>query len=904
MTPQTLRKNVKIGFLGIVMVLLLLPMLIQGGSPNIPIDNNLNPDSHFESTTLSDQSSSDYTTLPYLRNSTPYLNWVELLINNATLPKSPADQYLPLYYSQTDRSGENITDNHHYFEDTVVFLDGLASLVGYSNNQILAYFQNLKDYPFWDESTNDPGFYSYITADTQSNSSVKEVKGNAQYILSLNKLLEDTSTKSQASGLIHNQWNVLSESFLDTDNLLYNHSNYNGQKYIEDQFLVALSGFLINKYSLADAAGAKAEANKIMEILIDEYATENYLIYSENAFDYKRDVDLSTTISSSIRDLETNAYGILALLEWFLSDELVENSNYQRVEKAEAIFSNFYRHLWNENYSLFMNAMSKAGSVVIDHTISVEANAIMMLAIEKLFQITGNFTYYQICMEMFQGIQKNLRDPVYGTYYTSLNSTSSQINITKSLKTHSYLLRTYIELNEFAQHSSVSLSLNQTEFIKGEETPLNVSAEYLFDFSLTAGDFTQQKSYEIINASFFYVFRSPNGSILETYDIFGNNSGKSSLLFNFSEDMDFGEYYIDLRVNYTGISTKFDSATFILQPGIDIINLVLQNKKIRCGTELNVSFSINSEKLTNFTVDIDIEGDFITNETFNNHLILAETLNNFSFIVDVDQKADFGDSEILIKILNNSLLYDEASISYSIISSIEVISVQQDATVFRARNFSTIVTVENTKNFAESIILEFSGEFISTVNQTIDLVAFQSITLDLISFINQEAPLGDLNYELKIKRESDNSLIESYSLSSTIKNPIEILYLTPPESSYQWRENNIICAVQNNMDSIQEIKVYLNGDLISSLTKVAPGENILSIPIGETLRNPYELGMKSYTIEIYDINGMMLYQDTISTNVEPSLGSILLGYVLPLAIPIIGIVVVKHMALENKKRLM
>lgn len=904
MTPHTLRKSAKIGLLGIFMVFLLLPSIIQGGNPTIPKNNLINNDSGLESTTIMDQSSSDYLTLPYLRNSTPYLEWAENLVNNATLPDNPNDPELPLYYSQSDRSGETITDDNHYFEDTVIFLNGLAGMMGYSNDEILAYFNQLKYYKFWDGESAKSGFYSYITSDSFENSSVKQLNGNAQYILSLETLLKDSSTNSEASDLAQNQWNILNDLFYDSDYYLFNHTDSDGQKYMEDQFLAALSGYLIYRYNLPNAASAKARADDVMKLLIDEHPLGNFFIFKDDAFNYQRNYDL--TANSSIMDLRTNAYGILALLEWFVSDDMVVNSNYLRMEKAEAIFNNFYNHLWNETYSLFMNSMWKPGAeyIVLDHQADLIANSIMLLATQRLYQLTGKFEYFKITMDIFKGIEDNLRDPVYGTYYSSVNTTSGLINDSKSLKTHGYLVKSFNSLNEFGQNSALTMELNETEFIKGETNPLNVSAEYFLDFAISSADFSEQKTYDITNASFLFVFRAPNGTVIETQELSGNNSGKCFILFNFTDEMEFGEYQVSLRANYTGISTQFATSVFKLSSGIALTNLTLQTQKVRCGESFNVSFSIDSEKAVNFSADILIEGDWIDNQTYSDQFIQAETLNNYSFTVDVDQVADFGNSDIIIKIMNNSLEYAKSSIGYSIISSVEIISVQQVATVFRARNFTTIVSVENKMDFAESIKLEFSGEFITSENLTLDLAPHQIKTLEIISFVQLDTPLGDLSYQLQIFRESDDAEIKAYSLSSQVKNPLEFLYIAPPEIAYHWRQNTIICGLQNNMDDPQAIQVYLNGKQIDSLSTVAPGENILSIPISKTLRNPYEIGVKSFRIEIYDGNGLLLYQDTIKTQVEPSLGSILIGYVLPLIIPIVGIVIVKHMALENKKRLM
>ncbi|MHA1519740.1 MAG: AGE family epimerase/isomerase [Promethearchaeota archaeon] len=902
MTSKTLRKNIKIGFFGLFLAGLLLLSLTPGNSLNSTNNNPIIPTSVNNISNPEDQSSSDYTTLPYLYNSTPYLDWIELMINNDTLPLSPSEEDMPLYYAQSDRSGEIIIDNNHYLEDFVVFLDSFAELLGYSNNEILSYYQRLDDFVFEDVESVEKGYYSFISADTENNSTVKELKGNSQYILSMDDFLADDASLSVASSLITNQWDVLNDNFLDTDFGLYNHSSVDSSKYMEDQFLMVLSALLISQYDLPGAQVAQDQAKTIMELLIDEDLGIDYGIYQSDSFDFSRGDDIISNVAT-IRDLKTNAYGILALLEWYISDGLVLNSNYNRLDKAEAIFNNFYSNLWNEDYSLFMTSKYKGSSIVDDETIDVEANAIMMLALMRLYQVTGNFTYFQVYYDMFEGIESHLRDPVYGNYYTSLNSTSTVINDLKNVKTNSYLINSFLEMRDFAELTSGGLNLNATEFIKSEESPLNISVQYNFDFTISSGDFSAPKKYAILNATHYYAIRAPNGTIISEQTRIADDKGESYVIFNFTEDMAFGEYSVSFSANYTGISTEFAESTFTLNYGFVLQDAVIDKSQVRCGQLFNLNFSIDSLKENNLTVDIEIGGLEITNITFQDQNIVAGLLNNYTYELEVDQLAELGNSEIKITVLKDEIIYSEEIVSLSIISSISVISVEHDANVFRGRNFSTIVKVENMEDFPESVIIEFSGEYISSVNETIHLAELNSDTIILNSYIDDFAPLGDLDYKLTITRESDGGLIHSYDLTSTIKNPIEILHIFAPENSYHWSSNAIICTVQNNMDINQNISIFLDGEIITTITEIGPGENTLSIPIGDDLRNPYEFGERYFEIEIQDENSFVLYQVTLTSNVRPSLGSILLGYILPLAIPVVGIVVSKHFALENKKRL-
>ena len=101
----------------------------------------------------------------------------------------------------------------------------------------------------------------------------------------------------------------------------------------------------------------------------------------------------------------------------------------------------------------------------------------------------------------------------------------------------------------------------------------------------------------------------------------------------------------------------------------------------------------------------------------------------------------------------------------------------------------------------------------------------------------------------------------------------------------------------------QNISIFVDNETIKSNLTLIPGENLVDIPFGQNFMNPYKFGNNYYLIEIVDSNGNKIYEQLVTSELKASVGSILLGYALPLIIPIAGIVIVRHMALENKKRL-
>ena len=505
-------------------------------------------------------------------------------------------------------------------------------------------------------------------------------------------------------------------------------------------------------------------------------------------------------------------------------------------------------------------------------------------------------------MDMFNGIQKNFKDPVYGSYYTSINATETDKN--RILNTHSYLFRSLNTLSSLSERIDTNITTNATEFIKKESMSVNITAEYFFDIY----DYYTQPGAEINfsvpieNADFFFSVRFPNGTLAYNVTQSGDVNGKASIEFPFSDDYPLGEYTVDMYANYTGILTSFNKISFSLIPGFSVQEYALESESIRAGSSTSLNLSINNTRMENLTVSINLNGTNFANQSFE-QILVNGTLTNFTYEITALADASFGSTLLLIEIKNDTTLNYILEIPIVILSSIEIERIEQDAYVFREFDFNILVELQNLVDISQTVDISISGEYIEDVEISQLLLPEESVIILLTTQIATNAPYGEIMYNINITRASDGNTITYEDFISTVKLPLDILLLDVPEISYHGKESQASCYIMNNMKSSQNISIFVDNQAIKSNLTIIPGENLVDIPFGQNFMNPYEFGNKYYLIEIMDSNGNTIYEQLVSTELKASVGSILLAYALPIIIPVAGIVIVRHMALENKKRL-
>ncbi|QEE15030.2 hypothetical protein DSAG12_00853 [Promethearchaeum syntrophicum] len=902
-----LRKTMIYGFIGIFLGMLIIFPSFQNIPQINPDNNQIIDQNNIENKNPFSQDNYNVLNSPFFENTTSISDWLKNeIIDNSTVQDNPD---FPMYFSETSQDGNTITDNNHNFEDFAVFLDGLVNLLDLNKYQISQYFNTYKNSEFWDSNASSQGYYTSVNSDWSENSTVKELNGNSQIILTfIDWLISDQSNIEtyNVESFISNQWDVQNNLFHDSSLLpiqIYNHSSIEDSKFAQDQFIAAIAGFLINRANNGDLAIRD-------EGFDDANATMAYMIespfFSLDAFEESRSSNLGSSTNEN-KFLDTNAYAIWALSEWYLAlgaPEKGDQKYVDSIENAEKVFHTINNTLWNETYSLFMNGMDNLNDNP-DFTIYLKDNSIMLMAMQKLFEVTGNFTYYKVCMDMFNGIQKHFKDPVYGTYFTSIGTIETNKN--KSLNTISYLFRSLNSLSSLSERINSNMTTNGTEFIKKEVFSVNITAEYFFDLynyydQPYYADAEINYSVPIEHADFFFSVRFPNETLAYNGSLQGDINGTAIIEFPILDEYPLGDYLVDMYANYTGIVTSFNQISFSLVPGFYVQEYTLDSESIRAGSSTSLNLSVNNTRMDNLTVSINLNGTNFANQTFA-QVLLNGSLNSFTYEFTALSNASFGATSLFIEIKNESSLNYILEIPIVILSSIEIRRIEQDAYVFHDFDFKILVELLNVVDISQTVDISISGEYIIDLEISQLLLSQESVVVQLNTQISSNAPYGDINYSLNITRASDENTISYEEFISTVKLPLDILFLDVPEYSYHGKESQASCYIMNNLKTTQNISIFVDNETIKSNLTLIPGENLVDIPFGQNFMNPYKFGSNYYLIEIVDSNGNMIYEQLITSELKASVGSILLGYALPLIIPIAGIVIVRHMALENKKRL-
>ncbi len=225
--------------------------------------------------------------------------------------------------------------------------------------------------------------------------------------------------------------------------------------------------------------------------------------------------------------LDVNALGILTLLEYWLQTGMNQSS--EHLTNATILYSLLNQYLWNSTYNAYeflarQDWGSNVPSPETNRRIDLEANALMMRACLKLFSVTGNITYYNRAIDLYNFFENYLFNDTLGAYMASIGYVNNtQIDLGSNLK----LVEAYIDAFKISENTqltswyNVSYSGSGPDFTIDEDT-INLTSSY--DFVLTDKYYDPASStfkdytirYNLTDANITYIFRYPNGTIFDT----------------------------------------------------------------------------------------------------------------------------------------------------------------------------------------------------------------------------------------------------------------------------------------------------------------------------------------------------------------------------------------------------
>ncbi|GAG97159.1 unnamed protein product, partial [marine sediment metagenome] len=262
-------------------------------------------------------------------------------------------------------------------------------------------YLKLKESPLWYQSSTDEDAYGFVRAVDNTTGQVfddnRYLTDNLMPIFLLienigNDIDDITINSISPKDSIEEIFNLInSTQFWDDTYEGFYDNNATTDKYAESNMNAVLAMLQIQRiYEEIDPTSdiqdrALELANITMNKLVDKLWDN-----TNGGFEYYRLNDWDEGVAGyNYKHLQTNALGIITLLEYWIESGMQKDSLY--LQNATYLFDKL-EVLWNGTAYERNSDITWGGGG--DSSIELEPNAVMMSACLKLFEYTGNFTYY------------------------------------------------------------------------------------------------------------------------------------------------------------------------------------------------------------------------------------------------------------------------------------------------------------------------------------------------------------------------------------------------------------------------------------------------------------------------------------------------------------------------------
>ena len=536
----------------------------------------------------------------------------------------------------------------------------------------------------------------------------------------------------------------------------------------------------------------------------------------------------------------------------------------------------------------------------------------MMMEKHIVNQLTGNITYYDRAIELFNSFENFLYDSINNAYDFSVADSSKNFN--SNLKLYDAYLKasetyssTILDANYNLTASVPDLVFNQdimnlTSFYAFENT------EYYYNLSIDSYvPFTTR--HNITDVDINYIFKYPNGTFLSQFEHQIINPAEShTLLYTIEETLPIGEgYYIYIWANKTYFNIANTLKHFNVNSGL--INETIEGliSFLYQGPLLNITLPINYTRRDNLILTASLEGKDIINFTAQEVNFTATTeLEEFTYIdfnLTARPGAIPGPSEIIFKITKGNILYLEIK---------KIIEIGYSFDFEHLLYQSKVVSGENIDVFLDLI------NYLPNATQSLN-VSFTGITENSIESYIQEETLDEkesrlVSYNLKTLENIENNIIRiemniiqnttiyyTEELTIEIIPKFEIISVSFPNKISQGAPAYFIAIIKNNLENSEVFSLHINGKLVqSNINELIPGENRIEKKIIPT-NNPYDFGTKIYRVILEDSENEEIARFYFEVALELSTFNLLIFYLVPVIIPIGIMLYFLHKQIKHKK---
>ncbi|MHA1933168.1 MAG: hypothetical protein ACW96X_11540, partial [Promethearchaeota archaeon] len=436
---------------------------------------------------------------------------------------SSLDLDISTYFRYGDINGI-ITDDTIYSEDNIFLYNSLLKSE-IDQTETFDTYLKLKSTPLWYEDSSEPFKYGFVKSVDNSTGLVKNsdrylVDNVLPIFLLIDNIGENIDVLSlegqKPTDSIEEMISLISSSeFWDNINKGFAHYNSTSDKYSESNFISILANLLIHRtYHQLDLDESIKTLSYFLANQTMISMDSNMWDATDKAYYSWADEDWST-LSGGQRyyHLDVNALGIITLLEFWIESGMENDSSY--LLRAVELYDSLDNHLWDIGNKLYYNIGRPSWDILIDSSHDLKANALILEACLRLFELTGNITYYNRAVEIFESFENDLFDGGNNSYDFSLT------NSTKNLNSNLNLRKSYQKASEIFMSTSVKSEYNLTETIPNyliDQDVMNLTSVYSFSkenqYYNPGNDsyvpFTV--SYNITDADINYLLKYPNGS--------------------------------------------------------------------------------------------------------------------------------------------------------------------------------------------------------------------------------------------------------------------------------------------------------------------------------------------------------------------------------------------------------
>ncbi len=817
--------------------------------------------------------------------------------------KSSLDLDISLYFREGDENGI-ITDDTIYSEDNLFMYNSLMN-TELDPTEIFDIYLKLKSTPLWYEDDNEQFNYGFVKS---VDNSTGQVKDDDRYLIdnllpifllieNIGEDIDDISIngKFPKDSIEEMFFLINSTDFWDETYDGFAVSNSSFDKHSESNFYGILANLLIHQtyyhqLNLKNAITDKAYdlANKTMSSIVNNMWDE-----TAKAFRYRANSAWNPFVvpGGTRYHLDVNALGIITLLEFWVGSGMESDF----LEKAVNLYNSLDDHLWNLTGDDLYSNIAESNWFLFDSSTNLNSNALMLEACIRLFQLTGNITYYNRAIELFDSFEKNLYDSVNKAYDFSISDSSKNFNT--NLKLYDAYLKASETYSSTILRANYNLTATVPDLVFNQDI-MNLTSVYAFEnteyyYNLSIDSYVPFTTrHNITDADINYIFKYPNGTFLYQFEI---NSPAESQTLNYiiEETLPMGEgYYIYIWGNKTYFKLADTIKRFNVNSGL--INETIEGlvSFLYQGPLLNITLPINYTRRDNLTLTASLEGNDIINFTAQEVNFTATTeLEEFTYInfnLTARHGAIPGPSEIVFKITKGNILYLEIKKIIEIGYSFDYEYLLYQSKVVSGENIDIFLDLINyLPNATQSLNISFTGKTensIETLNQevTLDKKEIRSISFNLKTLKNIENDI--IRIEMNILQNT--TIYYTEELTIEIIPRFEIISVSFPGKISQGAPAYFIATIKNNLENSEAFSLYVNGKLVqSNINELIPGENRIEKKIIPT-HNPYEFGTKIYRVILEDSENKEIARFYFKVVLELSTFNLIIFYIVPVIIPI------------------